>query len=464
MPHWDRTGWEEKMELLGCAGVRLLDAITDLDAGSRLSAEAAVRHEYFQKPAPGPGDAEVFLKGETFIQACCPAGCQDWCPETDESGVCEDVDMELACLQADKAASVAGDCVADLENQVEDVPQYISKPRDFGYAWNSLCHRSFEYYLDRDFAKERSRQMHILTCIKATSNGNLSKDLPPPVVHIICSFVFNIYSPKVIKITNHPLGCDITTNMRAILNDWLAEVAWKYRLHNHVVFFAVEIVDAYLLADKSLLRKHFQLLGVVALSMACKIFEEYAPQLTDFVYICDHAYTMQQVIDFELKVVNTLRNVESKWGCVHFFAYYTKELRIPSLNADAYAKAHFYAGLMCLERSLLRYHLSRHVPSLLAAAACLLAANMLTESAGWEAWEEHGGPGRHLCELSGRSFEKLTEVAMEMATSFDPCVNNGGKMIELIGYTHKYKRMEFCRVADLLPFRSHGARLHKDAS
>ena len=78
--------------------------------------------------------------------------------------------------------------------------------------------------------------------------------------------------------------------MRAILVDWLIEVHHKFKLLPETMFITVSIIDRFL--EKQLVSKlQLQLVGVTALMLACKYEEIYPPDVKDFVFITDGAYT-----------------------------------------------------------------------------------------------------------------------------------------------------------------------------
>lgn len=60
---------------------------------------------------------------------------------------------------------------------------------------------------------------------------------------------------------------DVTANMRAILVDWLVEVADEYKLVADTLYLAVSYLDRYLSAHP-LRRNRLQLLGVGAMLIA----------------------------------------------------------------------------------------------------------------------------------------------------------------------------------------------------
>jgi len=83
---------------------------------------------------------------------------------------------------------------------------------------------------------------------------------------------------------------EINDKMRSILIDWLIEVHLKFKLLPETLFITVNILDRYL--EKSKVGKsRLQLVGVTALLIASKYEEIYPPELKDFVYITDKAYS-----------------------------------------------------------------------------------------------------------------------------------------------------------------------------
>jgi cyclin B len=88
---------------------------------------------------------------------------------------------------------------------------------------------------------------------------------------------------------------DINEKMRAILVDWLVDVHAKFKLLAETLYITVNLIDRYLERNK-VFRKYLQLVGITSLFIACKYEEIYAPDLKDFVYICDNAYTKEEIL------------------------------------------------------------------------------------------------------------------------------------------------------------------------
>ena len=83
---------------------------------------------------------------------------------------------------------------------------------------------------------------------------------------------------------------EINDKMRAILVDWLIEVHSKFKLQKETLFLTINIIDRFL--EKTIVSKSkLQLVGVTALLIASKYEEIYPPEVKDFVYITDRAYS-----------------------------------------------------------------------------------------------------------------------------------------------------------------------------
>ena len=78
--------------------------------------------------------------------------------------------------------------------------------------------------------------------------------------------------------------------MRAILIDWLVDVHSKFKLVNETMFLTVNLIDRFL-GKVQVTRQKLQLVGVTCMFIATKYEEIYPPDLRDFVYVTDKAYT-----------------------------------------------------------------------------------------------------------------------------------------------------------------------------
>lgn len=99
---------------------------------------------------------------------------------------------------------------------------------------------------------------------------------------------------------------DINEKMRAILIDWLIEVHLKFKLLPETLFLTVNIIDRYLEKVTDIHRTKLQLVGVTAMLIASKYEEIYAPEVRDFVYITDKAYTKEEILKMEQNILYAL--------------------------------------------------------------------------------------------------------------------------------------------------------------
>nr|CAB3462048.1 unnamed protein product [Digitaria exilis] len=98
---------------------------------------------------------------------------------------------------------------------------------------------------------------------------------------------------------------DITPSMRAILIDWLVEVAEEYHLVPDTLYLTVNYIDRYLSGNK-IGRQRLQLLGVACMLIAAKHEEICAPQAEEFCYITDNSYFRDEVLEMEAAVLKCL--------------------------------------------------------------------------------------------------------------------------------------------------------------
>jgi len=167
---------------------------------------------------------------------------------------------------------------------------------------------------------------------------------------------------------------DINVKMRAILIDWLVEVHMKYGLVPETLFLCVNLVDRHL-SRMPVMRKRLQLVGVVAMFIAAKFEEIHPPELNDFVYITDNAYTKDDILSMECTMLTTLSFQVVVPTAVHFV-----DILQRASGCDALGKE---VMQYVLELALLDVRMLHHAPSQLAAAALLLSNELLDRQPVW---------------------------------------------------------------------------------
>ena len=99
---------------------------------------------------------------------------------------------------------------------------------------------------------------------------------------------------------------DVNEKMRGILVDWIIEVHLKFKLLPETLFLTVSLIDRYL-EKTQIMRTKLQLVAVSAMLIASKYEEIYAPEVRDFVFITDNAYTREEILSMEMSILTTLQ-------------------------------------------------------------------------------------------------------------------------------------------------------------
>lgn len=160
---------------------------------------------------------------------------------------------------------------------------------------------------------------------------------------------------------------DINEKMRAILVDWLIEVHQKFKLVTETLFLTINLLDRYL-SKKTILRSKLQLLGVSALLIACKYEEIYAPDIRDFVYITDKAFTKQEILAMEYDILKELDFNVTFTSSNRFFEYLIHYFTLPEKD--------ICLGRYLLEIFLLDNRMNKYNPSLIACTVGYMVLKM----------------------------------------------------------------------------------------
>lgn len=160
---------------------------------------------------------------------------------------------------------------------------------------------------------------------------------------------------------------DINEKMRAILVDWLIEVHLKFKLLTETLFLTINLIDRYL-SKKPLLRTKLQLLGVSSLLIACKYEEIYAPDIRDFVYITDKAFTKDEILAMEYDILKELDFNITFASSNKFFEYLIQYFNLPEQDISL--------GRYLLEIFLLDNRINKYLPSLVACTVGYMVLKM----------------------------------------------------------------------------------------
>jgi len=171
---------------------------------------------------------------------------------------------------------------------------------------------------------------------------------------------------------NKSTGTSILPKMRTVLVDWLIQVHSQFNLLQETLYLTVAILDRFLQDSACKIeRKQLQLVGVAAMFIASKYEEMYAPEIGDFVYITDRAYTEPQIREMEMKILSTLSFDLGRPLPLHF-------LRRNSKAGNVDALTHTLAKY-AMELTLVDYKMAHIKPSVIAAAALALSLKVLED-------------------------------------------------------------------------------------
>merc|ERR1719174_1371782 len=172
----------------------------------------------------------------------------------------------------------------------------------------------------------------------------------------------------------------VSAKMRGILIDWLIDVHKKYKLRAETLFLVVQIVDRFL-NKEVIAQHHLQLVGVTALMIAAKFEEIHPPQIKEFVYVTDKAYSQEEILKMEVCMLKTLQFKICCPTAMHFFDKYQ------AINGCT--DTHRHLAQYLLELTLVDYKMLKYAPSHLAAASLLLSNKLLRQPSWTPAAAQH---------------------------------------------------------------------------
>ncbi|XP_004289008.1 PREDICTED: cyclin-A1-1-like [Fragaria vesca subsp. vesca] len=179
----------------------------------------------------------------------------------------------------------------------------------------------------------------------------------------------------------------INPSMRALLIDWLVEVAEGYSFVPETLYLAVNYIDRYL-SGNPIDGERLMLLGIVCLMLASKYEDMWTPSVETFCDLADNIYLEEEVLEMESSVLSYLKYEMTAVTTKSFLSRFVRAARganheLPSLHLECLAK--YLAELSLLDYSMLCY-----APSLIAASAIFLANYiMLPSKKPWNATLKH---------------------------------------------------------------------------
>lgn len=223
---------------------------------------------------------------------------------------------------------------------------------------------------------------------------------------------------------------DINHSMRAILVDWLVEVAEEYKLLPQTLYLTINYIDRFLSA-MSVLRGKLQLVGTACMLVASKFEEIYPPEVTEFVYITDDTYTAKQVLKMESLILRTINFDVSVPTVLNFLERFVKATECSDSDSP---KVEALAKYLCELTLLDADPYLKYLPSTIAASSVVLALHTL----GLPSWNAT------LCHYTGFQLLDLQACLHDLHRTFSLAAKNPQQAIR-----EKYKSASFHGVATL---------------
>jgi cyclin B len=193
--------------------------------------------------------------------------------------------------------------------------------------------------------------------------------------------------------------------------------------------------------------------------IASKYEEIWAPEVRDFVFICDSAYTRGQILAMEKQMLNKLKFKVTSPTSHHFLARFIKVLfsarvfpKCCKSTSKQLLNIAWYGGLqasgvhdkkfamLCMyavEIAFPDYHMLTYSYSKIAAAAVLISMNRLNKESSWH---------RSLQKHTGYSEEELAPCARDMLALLRKA---GSQEVTLKAVHKKYSNARFLEVANM---------------
>ncbi|XP_036852200.1 G2/mitotic-specific cyclin-B3 [Manis javanica] len=162
-----------------------------------------------------------------------------------------------------------------------------------------------EFSSNKSFSSQGKRSQKEMTPLE-----DIDKDHSDPVFNsIYAKDIFSYMKEReekfiLKKYMNRQI--DISSDMRAILVDWMVEVQMSFEMSHETLYLAVKLVDHYLM-EVICKKDELQLTGSTALLIAAKFEETSPPCVDDFLYICDGIYQRDEMLAMEISILQTLK-------------------------------------------------------------------------------------------------------------------------------------------------------------
>ena len=206
-------------------------------------------------------------------------------------------------------------------------------------------------------------------CFNSISSFHPELHCDNPSLKLLDTFFFHICS---LKKSTHQYPYinniqSISTNLRAIIVDWLTELTNVVSQHPNTLYLTVSLFDRYC-ARVHVEKKEVQLIAVAALFIASKYEEVYSvPNTATLTYCTDHSFTKSDIIVMEKTIVHEL-----DWRLTVPTAYSFLTIFLSLVDTSDFIKN---ASQYYIERVLQEHAMLKYSPSQISCAAVVLALN-----------------------------------------------------------------------------------------
>jgi hypothetical protein len=266
-----------------------------------------------------------------------------------------------------------------------------------------------------------------------TEDNMMNFEGPTKCPQLVSEYLYDIAEAlRKSEMINHPIygymdtQHDINEKMRAILLDWLVDVHLKFKLVHETLFLTAQIIDRFL-SKVEINRNKLQLVGVASLFIASKYEEIYPPELKDFVYITDKAYSKADILQMEKEILVELNFDITYPSTLRFLEVYLQLLNF-SFDLETLYLCHYL-----LELFLIEYKMIKYPPSLIAASTIYYTLKVKKQIVSEEVYMVLGLP----------EF-KLKECAQDISL-----IHNNSEKSSLEAVRNKYSSSKFNEVGKM---------------
>ncbi|KAH9287001.1 G2/mitotic-specific cyclin-B2 [Echinococcus granulosus] len=162
----------------------------------------------------------------------------------------------------------------------------------------------------------------------------------------------------------------ITSDMLVTLADWMVEIQESFALSSSSLHLAWGLLYAFFDNAGRIQRTEVQLYASVAFVVACKLEELDSPEIEDFVYLTNNAYSHEQLVIAEQELLTSIDFKLHRPNPFFFLRYFYRVLDSQSAQLDCMCRFLLDVGLHDHEVSLARA--SKRAAAVLWLARCVL--------------------------------------------------------------------------------------------